>query len=130
MDFQTERGLLTILQAQESDAPAYRELRLEALRNHPEAFSSDYALNQAEPPSYWSNRLQALGQESMLYFVIHNNQFIGMCGISRGYSPKTRHSATIWGVYIQSEWRGLQIAEALIAECAQWAKTQEVSYLN
>lgn len=34
----TPPGIITIRQAQESDALAYRELRLEGLRNHPEAF--------------------------------------------------------------------------------------------
>lgn len=130
MDFQTKHGMLTIRQAQQSDAPAFRELRLEALLNHPEAFSADYALNQAEPPSYWTNRLQALGQDDMIYFAIHDSQFVGMCGIRRGNSPKTKHSATITSVYVQSEWRGQQIAEALIAECAQWAKAKEVKLLK
>ena len=34
--------------SRETDASAFRDLRLEALRLHPEAFSADYALNERE----------------------------------------------------------------------------------
>jgi RimJ/RimL family protein N-acetyltransferase len=126
----TPNGPISLRPAQESDALAFRELRLEALRNHPEAFSADYALNEAEPPTFWSNRLRTLGNDGRLYFAIHEDKLIGMCGIGRGNSPKTRHSATIWGVYVKSAWRGSQIAEGLINECAQWAKTHEIKLLK
>ncbi len=50
----TPRGVIVIRQAQESDAQAYRELRLEELRNHPDAFSADYAINEARPETFWA----------------------------------------------------------------------------
>jgi hypothetical protein len=57
----TPRGTILIRQGQESDAQAYRELRLEALRNHPEAFSADYDINEKRPMTFWSERMHALG---------------------------------------------------------------------
>jgi ribosomal protein S18 acetylase RimI-like enzyme len=53
-----------------------------------------------------------------------------MTGIRIGESPKTRHGAYIWGVYIRPEWRGLHIAEGLIEECAQWARQRNVVILK
>ncbi|HEX6035200.1 MAG TPA: N-acetyltransferase, partial [Anaerolineales bacterium] len=47
-------------------------------------------------------------------------------GIARGGSPKTRHSATIWGVYVRPEWRGLHIAEELIQACLIWARARKI----
>ena len=47
---------------------------------------------------------------------------IGMCGIQLDTSPKTRHSATIWGVYVKSDWQGLHIARILIENCIEWGK--------
>ena len=116
----TSRSSIVIRPAQESDAQAYRSLRLEALRNHPEAFSADYDLNAARPMSYWEERLRALGSEGMMFFAIHNTDLIGMCGMYRGDSPKTRHSGAIISVYVQAEWRGLQVGEGLVNACMDW----------
>ncbi len=126
----TPRGNIIIRHGQESDAQAYRELRLEGLRNHPEAFSADYEVNEQRPTTFWIERMRSLGDESMMFFAVHENNLIGMCGIFRGDSPKTRHSAFIVGVYVRSEWRGLHIAEELIANCADWAHAHDIKILK
>jgi len=63
---------VTIRPGTEEDAPAYRELRLEALRNHPEAFSSDYETALAKPMSFWTQRLRFNDPDNgaMLYFAL------------------------------------------------------------
>jgi RimJ/RimL family protein N-acetyltransferase len=126
----TPRGIVIIRQGQESDAPAYRELRLEALRNHPEAFSADYEVNEKHPMIYWVNRMRSLGDENMMFFAVHGNDLIGMCGIFRGDSPKTRHNATIVSVYVKSEWRGLRIADELVAACMEWARLKGMTIVE
>jgi RimJ/RimL family protein N-acetyltransferase len=126
----TSRGIVTIRPAQETDALAYRDLRLEALHDHPEAFSSDYAVNQARPMAFWTERLRSLGSDSTIYFAIYQNSLVGTCGIYRGDSPKIQHSATIVGVYVQPAWRGLQIAEGLVAACLEWAHLQEIKIVK
>lgn len=93
----TSRGIIAIRPAQEADAQAFRDLRLEALHNHPEAFSADYAANYEHPSTFWTERLHSPGNEGMIYFVIHNDGLIGMCGIHRGNSPKEQHSANYLG---------------------------------
>jgi RimJ/RimL family protein N-acetyltransferase len=122
----TPHGLITIRPAQEADAQAYRDLRLEALRNHPEAFSADYAASEEQPMAYWTERLRSLGSDSMMVFAVVNDSLIGMCGIYRGNSPKTQHSATLVSVYVQPAWRGCRIAEGLITSCVEWARAQEI----
>ena len=126
----TPRGIIIIRQAQESDAQAYRELRLEGLSNHPEAFSADYAINEARPETFWAERITSLRDGNMLFFATYENELVGTCGIYRGDSPKTRHSAYIMGVYVRSEWRGLRIADELIATCIEWAREQEIKILK
>ena len=54
------------------------------------------------------------------------SNLIGMTGIARGSSPKTRHAATIWGVYVTPQWRGLHIAEELIQSCFTWARAKRI----
>lgn len=126
----TPRGSIILRPAHEADAQAYRQLRLEALRNHPEAFSSDFTANEQKPMTHWEERLRSLGTENMILFALSADRLIGMCGVYRGNSPKTRHSATIVSVYVQLEWRGLQIAEGLINKCIEWARAQEIKILK
>jgi RimJ/RimL family protein N-acetyltransferase len=126
----TPRGIVTLRPAQETDALAYRELRLEGLRNHPEAFGSDYIVNLAHPMTFWTDRVRLTGNERTLYFAVHDTNLIGTCAIVRGDSPKTRHSAFIVGVYVQPAWRGLRIADELIAACLEWAQQQEIKIVK
>jgi RimJ/RimL family protein N-acetyltransferase len=128
----TPRGTVTIRSAREEDAPVYRDLRLEALRNHPEAFSADYGANLAQPMTFWADRLRLNNPDSvvMLYFAVHDQQLIGMCGMTHTNSPKLRHSSTIVGMYVQPDWRGLRIAERLVTACMEWARTQEVKIVK
>jgi len=124
MDAKTETTLNNIIirPAQVGDTQAFRALRLEALQNHPEAFSSDFEMNVRHPPTYWEKRLRSLGKEDMLYFAAHDNNLIGMCGIYQGNSPKTWHNGNLWGVYVRPQWRGIKIAEALIQKCVEWGQ--------
>jgi RimJ/RimL family protein N-acetyltransferase len=126
----TPHGPVFIRPGQGADAPAYRELRLEALRLHPEAFGADYDHSARQPMTFWTDRLRSTGQGSAIYFAGHEDKLIGMCGIYRGSSAKTRHTAVIWGVYVQAAWRGLKLADELIASCLDWGQEQGVSVVK
>ena len=119
----TLRGDIGIRPAADSDVAAYRALRLDALRLHPEAFGADYASNLAEPMEYWVTRLrQNTGDDGMIYLAEAGGGLVGMTGLRRGYAPKGQHNGLIWGVYVRPEWRGLKIAEALLAACG-WSSS-------
>jgi RimJ/RimL family protein N-acetyltransferase len=125
----TPRGTIVIREANLADVHQYRELRLNALQDSPTAFSADYQTNLNYPMSFWEGRL-IFDQFGMLFFAEHSGNLIGMTGIRTGESPKTKHGAFVWGVYVRPEWRGLHIAEALIEECAQWARHRNVVILK
>ena len=128
-NIQTARGTITIRQVELSDAAEFRELRLQALQNAPTAFSADYEVNLAQPNSYWEDRL-TFDEYGIIFFASHENELVGTTGIRQGESPKTKHGAFIWGVYVRPEWRGLHIAEALIETCIQWAKTRAINIVK
>lgn len=122
----TARDRIIIRDGTPEDAGRYRELRLEALQDSPTAFTEDYEKNLSHPASYWKDRLTMDGEEQTIFFAEHEGRLIGMTGIARGRSPKTRHSAWIWGVYVTPQWRGLRIAEELIHSCYTWAKARNI----
>jgi ribosomal protein S18 acetylase RimI-like enzyme len=124
----TPRGKVTIRPSREQDVYAYRDLRQEALRLHPEAFGGDYEESLAYPLERWQKNVRdgAGSEKSILFVAEADGVLVGMTGIYRHDGVKMRHSANIWGVYVRSEWRGLGIIDALLAACLDWATAQRV----
>ncbi len=122
----TPRGKILIREAKPADATPFRELRLGALQDSPIALTADYHRNQSQPLKYWEDMLTTQPDESTIFLAVSEDNLIGMTGIARAGSPKTRHSAWIWGVYVKPEWRGMHIAEELINSCLDWAKARKI----
>ncbi len=115
----------TVRPTRTSDAPAFRDLRLEALKRHPEAFGADYETCSAWPDAEWENRVErGAGDEHGITYVAEspNGALAGMTGVFRGDGPKARHGGLIWGVYVREAWRGRGVAEALLGACVDWAR--------
>lgn len=118
----TNEPEITIRQISTVDVEALRELRLEALRAHPVAFSADYNTELNRTPQAWKARIQ----DSPIFFAQAGNTMIGMAGFYRSRSSKTGHHGTIWGVYIRPDYRGHGLGDKLINQCIQWARENEV----
>ena len=118
---QTPKGTVVIRDASLADAEQFRKLRLLALQESPTAFSADYEVNANYSINFWKGRLKP-DNHGIIVFAEYENELVGMTGIRKGDSSKTKHSAGIWGVYVHPEWRGLHIAEGLINMCCEWAK--------
>jgi ribosomal protein S18 acetylase RimI-like enzyme len=127
--FSTPKGDITIRMVVPEDAALLREMRVEALKMHPEAFAADVDMAAAEDAGGWAGRIAQYAEKvsAVICIAETNVQLIGMLGISRGHWPKTRHSGTLWGVYVKSEWRGYHIGEELVNSCIEWAKENGVS---
>ncbi len=126
MIIKTAEGEVTIRAAIDDDAAQLRALRLEGLERHPDAFSADYTASAAETAEDWKKRLSRYAAEdegAIMVAQVPGGQLIGLTGVGAGSSPKTRHSGWIWGVYVNQDWRGLGLAEAMIAGCMAWAQS-------
>jgi RimJ/RimL family protein N-acetyltransferase len=118
--------MISIRKAEPNDAVPFREMRLGALLDSPVAFSMDYQRASIQPIKYWEDLLTMDDIESAIFLAEHHQSLIGMTGVARGRSPKTRHAVDIWGVYVLPAWRGNHIAEELIKSCIDWAKSRGV----
>lgn len=121
----TSRGTIVIREGTLADVVQYRELRLFALQESPLAFGQDYGTSLNHPPEFWQERLRD-DEHAVTFIAEHEQNLIGMTGILRRPLPKTKHSATIVGVYIHPDWRGLRIAASLIDACIEWAGSKGV----
>jgi RimJ/RimL family protein N-acetyltransferase len=129
-----------------SDTDALLRLRLEALQDSPEAFGEDYAYVAAQPYAAWQERV-AHSQDNgdQIIFVAANPVgpiadrsgaasegagLIGMAGVNRSTMRNTRHSASVWGVYVQPSWRGQGMATALVRACVDWGRAKGLATMR
>lgn len=96
------------------DANAYRALRLRALREYPEAFTSTEAEESARPEDWSHNRLMADpgAPHDFMVGAFEDGVLLGMVGLQGRYRPKERHNATVVGMFVAPEraTRGLGMA--------------------
>ena len=98
-----------------ADATLVRSLRLRALREHPDAFTSSYEQDRDLPLEATAQRLAA----HPFWGAYHHAELCGFVGLERERRPKGRHKATVMGMYVAPEAGnqgvGRRLLDALIA---------------
>lgn len=89
---------------------AYRDIRLEGLRCHPEAFASRFE-DEREIPL---DRFKELMSQSQIFGAVLAQKVVGVVGLRAHAEVKLRHKAMIWGMYVRREARQYGIGERLI----------------
>ena len=98
------------------DAPAYCALRLRALMDHPEAFTSS-AEEEADKPLSWSEarlKADAAKPHDLFLGAFLDDKLVGMAGLQGRYRPKERHNATVVGMFVAPEAAGRGMGLALM----------------
>ncbi|MDB5899746.1 MAG: GCN5-related N-acetyltransferase [Ramlibacter sp.] len=93
-----------------ADALLYRALRLRALREHPDAFTSSYEEDRGQPVEAAAQRLRA----HPFWGAYRLAELYGFVGMERELRPKNRHKATVMGMYVAPEAGGQGVARALL----------------
>jgi RimJ/RimL family protein N-acetyltransferase len=95
------------------DAPAYRALRLRALRECPRAFTSSYEDDEKLPLEASQQRLASEHQRFWGAFE-EDGELCGIVGLERETRSKNRHKATVVGMYVAKERSGRGIGAGLM----------------
>lgn len=93
------------------DASAFRQVRLRALREHPEAFGASWEEEQDQPESRFAERLE---NGHVIGGISEGEMIVGTIGISRSKGQKTQHIGSIWGMYVSPAARGKGLARQLL----------------
>ncbi|KKO52712.1 GNAT family N-acetyltransferase [Paenibacillus sp. DMB20] len=101
------------------------ELRLEALKTHPEAFGSSYEDSAGTPLDNVVKRIKNEKDNYILGAYTEDGQLRGMVGFVRESGMKLKHKGTIWGVYVSPAYRGQGIAQTLLEEVLNRGKEIE-----
>lgn len=103
-----------------ADLGAYKTLRDEALRLHPDAFISDHETEARRGPESYLGRLGSsdpLGGTFLLGAFDSNDQLAGAVGLEREMRTKVRHMGWLIGLMVRAEHRGRGLARSLVQAC-------------
>ena len=98
------------------DAAALYQLRLNALRESPEAFGSTYEETVQTGVSSISERLARAEAEFFYLGAFVDGMLKGMVAVSREHGRKSWHKAFVVSMYVSPEQRGHGTGRALIAD--------------
>lgn len=114
------------------DAGAYRTLRLEALRLHPEAFSSDYAGESRMSAEDFAARMPSPPGGVFGGFIRNGSGELlaGTAGLVVQPREKLRHKGQLVGMYVAPPHRRGGMAAALVQHIIQQARTAGLHVLQ
>ena len=103
-----------------SDAANFRDLRLDGLRAHPEAFGASWEEEAAQPLPWFVDRLS----RNVIFGggPTGTSDLWGVAGFYVLDSAKQRHKGVLWGMFVQPEARGTGLAPSLVARVLEHAK--------
>jgi ribosomal protein S18 acetylase RimI-like enzyme len=114
-----------------NDVEAFKALRLEALKSHPEAFGADYHESLAAPESMWRERIQpSFDNTGRIFLADAGGQLAAMTGVLREKGTKVDHSAFIWGVYVRPAFRGQGLGERMIRSAIGWCEETKLRFVR
>jgi ribosomal protein S18 acetylase RimI-like enzyme len=118
-----------VIHLQPNQWEQYRQIRLEALLDSPQAYSTTYQQMVDKPDTFWQDRLinAAARKESWLLFARVNECIVGMIG---AFLSNESNRAMIVSVYVSPVYRGQGVSralmEAILNELRQNQAIQEV----
>jgi ribosomal protein S18 acetylase RimI-like enzyme len=96
-------------------AAEYRAVMLHAYAHEPDAFTSTVSERGPLPLEWWASRIGAVPDPPGLVFgAFSGSRLVGVAGLLFEQRERTRHKATLYGVYVLPEFRGQGIARALV----------------
>jgi ribosomal protein S18 acetylase RimI-like enzyme len=107
-----------------NDLPAFRSLRLDALRLHPRAFGSSYDEEAAYTLDQFAAAWPAAPGIMLGGFVA--DRLVGFAGLQVTPKIKLRHKGFIYTVYVEQEFRGRGLARNLVEAVIVAARQAEL----
>ena len=111
---------------------AYREVRLDALRESSTAFCSSYEEEVELPMKTFADRLQSDGDPGNGIFGAfdESGKLVGILGFSREKRAKRAHVGSLWSMYVLPEFRGQHVGASLLDKAIAHTKSLGLRQLS
>ena len=119
-DASIPQNLIKVRRLETHDVTSYRELRLEGLKSHPEAFASAWEDEASKPTPWWAERLET---NTVLGGWIDDSPLLCVAGFRVHGAAKLRHKGVLWGMYVRPGARGSGLAASLVQRVIAHART-------
>ena len=109
-----------------ADAAAHRALMLQAYEQHPDAFTSSTSERERLPLSWWAERLPPGDDASSVVMGAFDGdgQLVGAAGLSIEERIKSRHKATLFGMYVAPAARAQGVGRLLVDDVLSLARAR------
>lgn len=103
----------------------FKELRLQALRDTPNAFAGTYEIESKFTEEEWKTWVKQLTSSGEIFLAQKGNQKVGMifCYVKKEFE-KTAGIGSIW---VKPNYRGQGIARGLFQSAFDWARKKELN---
>jgi ribosomal protein S18 acetylase RimI-like enzyme len=113
-----------------ADAARYREVRLEGLTLHPEAFSSTFERESEKPLPWFEDRIT----QGNVFGAFVGGELVGVAGCWPQDGPKVSHKAALWGMYVRPAARssglGRRLVEAVVNHASERVEQLQLSVVS
>jgi ribosomal protein S18 acetylase RimI-like enzyme len=104
----------------ENDAVAYKEKRIEALQNHPEAFSSSVEEEMEYSIEVHASRLRAVN--AYTFGAFEQEELVGVVTLVTEIKRKLKHRSDIFAMYVTPQVRRNGVGKGLMNAAIEKAK--------
>lgn len=112
------------------DAARYRDIRLEGLRQNPEAFGSSFERESEQPLSWFEDRIA----QSDIFGAFVNGDVLGVAGYLVQDGAKRNHKGLLWGMYVRENARnsglGRRLVEAVVRHASERVELLQLTVVS
>ncbi|WP_332689912.1 GNAT family N-acetyltransferase [Halalkalibacter lacteus] len=110
------------------DVHLFRQVRLEALEEVPEAFAASFEEEVNQPLAFFESKLT---EDTSYYGMFdHNRSLVGIISLTRSKLLKMSHKAAIGSVYVAKEARGKGVGKKLLLNIIGTARELMIEQLQ
>ena len=97
-----------------ADAATYRAMMLDAYATHRVEFTSTRAEREEQPIAWWEKRIGDAHSSACAFGAFDGDTLVGTVALEFETREKTRHKATLIGMYVSERARGSGVGRQLV----------------
>lgn len=115
---------ITLRRITPQEAGNFRNLRLQALQQHPRAYAQTFDEECDQPPQAFAQFLR----NNVVLGAYDNDLLVGYTNLTLSRGAKLAHKGTVWGAYVRPVYRNTHLAQRMRLRLFEIAKGMGLQY--